>query len=112
MRKTIIVISFGIIMGLLILVAATLAWYPAVIMLQPAYKDAKAICDSITVGMTYVDVKNKFEYLFFPEPVTYIDEQGGGQVQLRNNVKGLDTTCIIMFENGKVISSGMAYGWL
>jgi hypothetical protein len=81
-------------------------------MLQPAYKDAQAICDSMKSGMTFEDVKNKVGYLFFPEPMTHIDKQGNGQAQLRNDVKGLDAACIITFENGKVISSSLVYGWL
>jgi hypothetical protein len=112
MTKRIFVTILGILVGLLILVAAVLTLYPSVVMLQPAYKEAHAICDSITPGMTFDDVKRKVGYLFFSEPATYIDKQGAGQAQLRNDVKGLDTTCIIRFENGRVTSSGMAYVWL
>jgi thiol-disulfide isomerase/thioredoxin len=98
--------------SILVLGLLAFALYPTFIRLQPAYKDAQAICDSINVGTTYEEVKNKFGQLFFPEPMTYMDSKGNGQAQLRNNVKGLDTTCFITFENGKVISSGMAYVWL
>jgi hypothetical protein len=112
MTKTIVYTILGIVFGFIIVVVSALAWYPSLVMLQPSYKDAQAICDSITVGMTYEDVKSKVGYLFFPEPITYIDKQGGGQAQLRNDVKALDATCVIKFENGKVTSSGMAYGWL
>jgi hypothetical protein len=109
MTKRIVVTLLGVVIGLLILVVAAFAWYPSFIMLQPTYRNAQAICDSITVGMTYEEVKSKVGHLFFTEPITYVDKQGRGQAQLRNDVKGLDTTCIIKFENGKVISSGMAY---
>src|SRR5262245_15771972 len=86
--------------------------YPTLVKSQPAYKEAEAVCRSIKVGMTYEDVKAKVGHLFFPEPMTYIDQQGNGQVQLKNDVRNLDTSCFIRFQNGKVISADMAYVWL
>ena len=112
MGKKVVFEIVGIIVGFIVLIFAALALYPSFIMLQPAYKDAQAICDSVTIGMTYEEVKNKLGNLFFPEPMTYIDQQGNGQAQLRNNVMGLDTTCFITFENGRVRTTGMTYGWL
>ena len=112
MSKRTVLTILAIVITPLFLLVLTLALYPSIAMLQPAYKDAEAICDSITVGMTYDDVKNKVGYLLFPTPMTYFDNQGNGQAQLKNDVKGLDATCFISFKNGKVISSGMTYGWL
>jgi hypothetical protein len=112
MKKGVVLTIIASIVVLLAVAALALAWYPTLAMRQPAYKNAKAVCDSITIGMTYEDVKNKVGNLFFPEPMTYVDSRGNGQAQLRNDVKGLDTTCIVTFRNGKVITAGMAYGWL
>jgi hypothetical protein len=112
MTKKIVFTIVAVAVGLVALMLVGFAWYPSLVRLEPAYKQAQAICESITAGMTYEDVNNKVGYLFFSEPSTYVDKQGDGQAQLRNDVKGLDTTCLIKFENGKVISSGMAYVWL
>ena len=112
MFKKITLTVLGIIIGLVILVFAGFAWYPSLIQFQPEYKEASATCDSITVGMTYEEVKNKVGNLFFPEPITYMDNQGNGQAQLRNNVKGLDAKCFITFKDRKVTSATMMYGWL
>jgi hypothetical protein len=102
----------AVILGVLVLAVVALALYPTLVRLEPAYKNAEAVCDSIKVGMTYEDVKAKVGHLFFPEPMTYIDQQGNGQAQLKNDVKNLDTSCFIRFQNGKVISADMAYVWL
>jgi hypothetical protein len=87
-------------------------WYPSLVHLEPTYKEAQQICGSITVGMTYDDLKNKVSNLFVPGPSTYIDENGTGQVWLTNNVTNLDTNCQIKLSNGKVITSEMVDVWL
>jgi hypothetical protein len=100
------------IVGPLILVVLGFALYPSVARLEPAYKAAKATCDSIKSGMTYDQVKSRVGNFFVPPPATYLDDKGNGQVWLTNGVKHIDTNCRIEFKNGQVTSSAMVDVWL
>jgi hypothetical protein len=103
-----------IITWILIVIAALIGlgillfhFFPFFSRFDPAYKEAQAICDSIKVGTTYGEVKEKFGSQFVHGPSNYIDEDGTGQIWLTNNVKNSQVSCRIKFEKNKVLSAVM-----
>jgi len=78
-----------------------------VIQLDPKYREAKANCDKITIGMNYETVKNELGDLFTLPPSSYVDSEGTGQVWLRNDVTNANVICNIRFFHGQVVFSGM-----
>jgi len=101
---TIIVCAIG---ALLVLLWLVFEFSPFFDQFDPAFREAKATCDSIKVGMTYDAVKQKVGTLFVPGAATYVDPKGDGQVWLVNNVKSSRVACNIQIEREKVVSVNM-----
>ena len=100
-----------VIVVLVVFVFSSLWWYPSLAKLDPAYQDARKICDSIQIGDSYEDVESKFGYLFSPPPSTKVLENGDGQVWLENNTSFLEANCLIKFKNYYVTERGMIHVW-
>jgi len=101
---TAIVIAVAVLLGLLFLIFQFGSFFDE---FDPTYREAKATCDSIKLGMNYDDVKNRVGNLFVLPPATYVDASGTGQAWLVNNVKSVQVACNIRFDNGRVNFVGM-----
>jgi hypothetical protein len=101
---TAVVILIGIVLVVLVLIFQFGAIFDQ---FDPAYREAKATCDSIKIGMTYDAVKAKVGNLFVPGAATYVDAKGNGQAWLVNNVKSVEVACNIRFDHGHVVFAEM-----
>jgi hypothetical protein len=101
---TAIVIAIAVLAVFLIIVFQFRSFFDQ---FKPAYREAKATCENIKVGMSYDEVKAKVGSLFTTGPETHVDDQGNGQVWLVNSVKSTQVACNIRIEKGHVTFSGL-----